>query len=89
MRDSHGAPLVQNGCPTPRLQHLILSWGKLGLVVSVVVAALGGAGYACALAISVLAGAIAALAAGLQALGAGLVLCGVGIFLLMVLGAKR
>lgn len=82
-------PLVQDGCPTPRLQRAVWGWVKLGFLAAGVLAGLGGGGYLCALAISVMAGAIAALAAGLQALGTALVICAVGVFLLMALGSKR
>lgn len=82
------APLVQDGCPTPRLQRAVWGWAKLGLLCAVGLAGLGGGGYVCALALGVLAGVIAALAVALQALGAALVICAVGVFLLMLLGSK-
>ena len=84
-----GGPLVVDGCPAARLERAVLSWGRIGLIVAAVIAALGGAGYVLALAIGVLAGAIAALAAGLQALGGALVLCAIGVFMLLALGAKK
>lgn len=87
--ESARGPLVHAGRPTPRLQWAVWSWAKLGFLAAAVLAGLGGGGYVCALAISVLAGAVAALAASLQVLGTALVICAVGVFLLMALGSKR
>lgn len=86
---SSSGALVQNGHPTPQLKRAVVAWGKIGLIVAAVIAALGGATYLFAAAIGLLGSAIVALAAGIVLLAKGLVGCAIGVFLLLALGAKK
>lgn len=83
------SPLVTDGCPARRLEHAVLGWGKIGLIIAAVIAALGGAGYVFALGIGILAGAFAALAAAVVLLAKGLVACVISVGVMMALGAKK
>ena len=70
-------PLVQDGCPTPRLKRAVWAWTKVGLVVAGTAAALGGGAYVLALGITAAAVAVAGLAEAVVALGCGLLVLGV------------